>query len=106
MKNILLSAVLLFAASCPLSAYKGSPTAEKSSDDIDVVIKDLEEKRDLELSRAIKNKDQGDRLQFSNISDARKFWEMSEINKKNADEYQKQIDALKGKTNGIINEEK
>ena len=71
---------------------------------IDKNIKNLENLRDLEISKAKRNKDQGDRLQFENnmLIDAKNFWKKAELNKEKADQYQKEIDQLQHRKQQIL----
>lgn len=63
---------------------------------IDAAIDKLTNLRDLELAKASRAQDQGDRLQFRNneLMDARRYWQQAENSKEIAARYQEEIDKL------------
>lgn len=73
---------------------------------IDTNIKKLTNLKNLELAKAARAQDQGDRLQFNsnNTLDARRYWQEAETSREIADRYQLEIDKLKAQKAAIQKE--
>ncbi|MBP9842127.1 MAG: hypothetical protein KBC64_06875 [Simkaniaceae bacterium] len=68
---------------------------------IDRAVEKLTDLRDLELAKAARYQDQGDRLQFKShdLIDARRYWNQADTSREIAARYQQEIDKLKIRRN-------
>ena len=66
---------------------------------IDKAVEKLTDLRDLELAKAARYQDQGDRLQFKahDLIDARRYWNQADTSRDIAARYQQEIDKLQSK---------
>ena len=68
---------------------------------IDKAVEKLTDLRDLELAKAARYQDQGDRLQFRthDLIDARRYWNQADTSREIAARYQQEIDKLQSRRN-------
>lgn len=66
---------------------------------IDKAVEKLSDLRDLELAKAARYQDQGDRIQFNSndLIDARRYWAQADASREIAARYQQEIDKLKAR---------
>lgn len=66
---------------------------------IDKAVEKLTDLRDLELAKAARYQDQGDRLQFRShdLIDARRYWNQADTSRDIAARYQQEIDKLENR---------
>ncbi len=91
-------------ASCQITSQ--TLTYQEKITQIDTNIKKLTNLKNLELAKAARAQDQGDRLQFNsnNISDARRYWQEAETSREIADRYQLEINKLNAQKAAIQKE--
>lgn len=90
----------------PLQAFsmKSHATWRDEVTQIDEAIAKLTNLRNLELAKAARAQDQGDRLQFNanNVTDARRYWQEADTSREIAARYQEEIDKLELRRQEIL----
>ncbi len=73
---------------------------------IDAAIDKLTNLRDLELAKAARAQDQGDRLQFrsNELAYARRYWQQAQNSREIASRYQEEIDKLESQRADLLHE--
>ena len=96
--------LLVFGGVIIHATEKKVPTWEVELGKIDNGIERLTDLRNLELAKAARHQDTGDRLQFQNnqLMEARRSWKMAETSREIADRYQEEIDKLEVKRQNIL----
>ncbi|MCH9613391.1 MAG: hypothetical protein SP1CHLAM54_03910 [Chlamydiia bacterium] len=95
---------LLFFVGLLITCTVCASTWQTEVKGINTSIKKLTDLRNLELAKAARYQDQGDRLQFNsnNLVDARRYWDQAEVSREIAARYQEEIDKLELKKNEIL----
>lgn len=102
--------MLMFVLVPACSAHQEQPSTksykpgEKELEQLDTAIEKLTNLRNLELAKAARYQDQGDRLQFrqNQLMDARRYWQMADNSREIAARYQEEIDKLEVKRKAVI----
>ncbi len=97
---------LCLCVSRPLHAFsmQSESTWQDEVSQLDAAIAKLTNLRNLELAKAARAQDQGDRLQFNanNVSDARRYWNEADTSREIAARYQEEIDKLEVRRQTIL----
>lgn len=98
---MMLSILLLVS---PLVVDKSADACQQEITQIDAQVEKLEKARDIHADRAAQFQDEGDRWQFRSgqIEDARRAWSKADDERRQAQDFQMQIEHLQAKKARIL----